>query len=109
MRILNIAAIVGCFALVAAPMKTAFAVNGGGNEDRGRELFDDWSCGDCHQLAAAGASGTIGPALDGNANLSFDYVINRIENGQGAMPPFGGMMNEDEIADLAAFVISAAR
>lgn len=109
MRILNITAIAACFALVAVPMTAAFAVNGGGDEDRGRELFDDWSCGDCHQLAAAGATGTIGPSLDGNPNLSFGYVVNRIENGQGAMPPFGGMMDEDEIEDLATFVIAAAQ
>ena len=79
-----------------------------GDADLGRELFDDWGCGDCHVLADAGAEGMIGPSLDGNPNLSYDFIISRITDGQGAMPPFGGQLSEEEIASLAAYVMEAA-
>lgn len=76
---------------------------------RGADLFVSWSCADCHTLADAGAIGTIGPSLDGNSNLSFDYIVSSISNGGGAMPPFGGQLTEDEIADIAAYILEAAQ
>jgi mono/diheme cytochrome c family protein len=36
---------------------------GGGDRQRGRELFIE-SCGGCHELADAGTTGTVGPNLD---------------------------------------------
>lgn len=76
--------------------------------ERGRELFTTWSCGACHVLADAGAAGPIGPSLDHNPNLNQEFLINRITNGQGAMPPFGGQMTEEEIADVAAYIMQVA-
>ena len=73
--------------------------------ERGRELFTTWSCGACHVLSDAGAAGPVGPSLDHNPNLNKEFLINRITNGQGAMPPFGGQMTEEEIADVAAYIM----
>ena len=80
----------------------------GGDAARGAELFADWNCGDCHTLANACAYGPIGPSLDGNSNLSHDYLVDRITNGGGAMPPFGGQLTDDEIADLADYILAVA-
>ena len=79
-----------------------------GDPDLGRDLFEAWSCSGCHTLADAGSEASIGPSLDGNPNLTLDYVISRITNGGGAMPPFDGQLTEDEIAALAEYIIQVA-
>ena len=75
---------------------------------QGRELFANWSCGSCHSLADAGATGHVGPALDGYAGLSKELVVNRVTNGQGAMPSFGGQMTDQEIATIATYITQVA-
>ncbi|PQA89556.1 c-type cytochrome [Hyphococcus luteus] len=74
-----------------------------------RDLFRTWSCASCHKLADAQAMGPIGPSLDNNPNLTYEYVVSRITNGQGAMPPFGGQLTEKEIADLSAYIMQVAK
>ena len=69
----------------------------------GRKLFNDWSCSSCHALKDAGASGHVGPQLDG-AKLTKAFVAGRIANGQGAMPSFGGSLTAKEIDALASYV-----
>jgi len=76
---------------------------------QGRQLFSDWGCGACHVLKDAGGGGHVGPALDGNANLSKAFVTNRVLNGQGAMPGFAGAMTDAEIALLADYIVEAAQ
>ncbi|WAT18900.1 c-type cytochrome [Aurantiacibacter sp. MUD11] len=70
-----------------------------------RALFSQYSCGACHVLGDAGGNGHIGPALDGNAALSVEYVTQIISNGQGAMPSFGGMVSEEEIETLSRYIV----
>lgn len=79
-----------------------------GNSEKGKELFTTWACGSCHVLADAGATGQVGPSLDGNPNLASDLVVNRITYGQNAMPGYGGQMSEEDIAALTAYIIQAA-
>lgn len=76
---------------------------------KGRTLFNDWSCSSCHSLADAGASGHVGPAFDGDANLTEAFVTDRVTNGQGAMPAFGGQMSDAEIATIASYITHAAK
>ena len=96
-------------AATIAAVAALSAVRASADSDSGRGVFASWSCGDCHTLADAGASGTIGPSLDDNPNLSYDFIIDRVMDGQGAMPPFGGLLTEEEIADLADYIIDAAQ
>lgn len=72
---------------------------------KGRELFSNWSCGSCHALADAGGTGHVGPALDGNRNLSKSLVVDRVTNGQGQMPAFGGQMTDEEIDQIADYIV----
>lgn len=72
----------------------------------GRGLFNSWSCSACHVLTDANAHGHIGPSLDGNATLDKAFVASRINNGQGAMPGFGGQLSPEEIDLLAAYVVA---
>jgi len=79
-----------------------------GNADHGRELFASAGCGGCHTLKAANATGTAGPSLDGDPNLSTDLIIERVTAGVGPMPAFGYQMSNQDIADIAAYVMQAA-
>ena len=57
----------------------------------------------CHTLAAANATGTVGPNLD-EAKPSADLVVERVTNGAGVMPSFKGQLSEKQIQDVAAYV-----
>jgi mono/diheme cytochrome c family protein len=70
----------------------------------GRELFNNWSCGTCHVLKDAEGSGHVGPPLDGNPHLTEAFIIDRVTNGAGPMPGFGGQMTDEEIAEMAAYI-----
>jgi len=76
---------------------------------KGRQLFNDYACGTCHVLGDAGGDGHVGPSLDGDEGLTKDLVINRVTNGQGPMPGFGGQMSDEEIATLAEYVVTAKK
>lgn len=75
---------------------------------KARQLFTDNSCVQCHTLADAGAQGTIGPSFDGNAQLDKATTVDRITNGQGAMPSFGWLSPED-IDLLATYVVQVKK
>jgi mono/diheme cytochrome c family protein len=81
---------------------------GGGEGDpaAGAEVFVSAGCGSCHTLADAGSSGTIGPNLD-DSQPAFDLVVDRVTNGRGVMPPFSGQLSEQQINDVAAYVVQA--
>ena len=78
-----------------------------GDAAAGKEVFATAGCGGCHTLGAAGSSGAVGPNLDG-AKPSAERVVDRVTNGKGVMPPFKGSLDEQQIADVAAFVSSSA-
>ena len=102
-------ATMGAFLLAAqASAADDAAATNAAQPDPGKQLFIDWSCGSCHSLSDAGADGHVGPALDGDPNLSKQFVVNRLTNGQGAMPSFGGLLTEQEISEVADYVVKAA-
>ena len=63
-------------------------------------------CAACHQADANGAIGAGAyPALARNAELaSTDYVLRVLFSGQGAMPPLGAMMSDQQVADVINYV-----
>lgn len=71
----------------------------------GRELFNTWSCSACHTLTDAGSSGAVGPTLD-NPNLTHDFIVSRVTNGQGPMPSFAGQIPDDDIGKLADYIVA---
>ena len=80
----------------------------GGDAAAGKTIFTgSGTCGNCHTLADAGTTGTVGPSLD-DAKPSFDLVVDRVTNGAGVMPSFKGSLTEKQIADVAAYVSSVA-
>jgi mono/diheme cytochrome c family protein len=79
-----------------------------GDPVAGKEVFLGASaCGGCHTLADAGATGAVGPNLD-ETKPSYELALDRVTNGQGGMPAFSASLSEQQIADVAAYVSSAA-
>ncbi|RDI74824.1 cbb3-type Cytochrome C oxidase subunit III [Gaiella occulta] len=89
------------------PAETAPAAGGAGDAAAGKQVFASAGCGGCHTLAGAGSNGTVGPNLD-QAKPAYDLVVTRVTNGRGAMPPFKGQLDEQQIKDVAAYVSSVA-
>ena len=75
-----------------------------GDAASGKSVFlGSAGCGSCHTFADAGTTGQIGPNLD-DSQPSFELAVDRITNGQGAMPAFEGTLSEQEITDVATYV-----
>jgi cytochrome c551 len=91
----------------SVPAETDGGEGGSGEGDAaaGEAVFTA-NCGSCHTLEEAGTTGTVGPNLD-ESTLDVDAVATQVENGGGGMPPFGGQLSEEEIANVAAFVVAS--
>src|SRR5690242_3244913 len=74
-------------------------------EMSGEELFVN-VCQGCHMPGAVGASGAASyPSLAGNANLQAGgYPVYLVVHGQRAMPAFGDMMSDGQIAAVVNYV-----
>jgi mono/diheme cytochrome c family protein len=102
--------------LAAAAVFLAFVAGcGGSNGDSstppastggGEQLFKA-NCSTCHTLAAAGASGQVGPNLD-KLEPGPDLVTSQVNSGGGAMPSFKGKLTDDQIKQIADYVSSNA-
>jgi mono/diheme cytochrome c family protein len=86
--------------------ETAPAPEAEGNAEAGEAVFASSGCGSCHTLSAAGATGTIGPNLD-EAQPDHALVVDRVTNGAGAMPSFQDSLSEEQIQDVAAYVVAS--
>jgi mono/diheme cytochrome c family protein len=102
-------------ALVALPLASAYASAEGASAalsaeqvTKGRQLFNDNGCNACHALADANAAGSVGPSFDGNANLDKGHVVAVITNGQGPMPSFS-WLGEEDIDLIAAYVVQVKK
>jgi cbb3-type cytochrome c oxidase subunit III len=73
----------------------------------GEAIFKGSGCAGCHTLAAAGATGTIGPNLD-QLMPNMAAVVNQVTNGGGVMPAFKGKLSAAQIQAVAKYVSSSA-
>ena len=80
--------------------------NGAGDPAAGEKVFASSGCGGCHVLEAAGSSGAVGPNLD-ESQPDLQLVVDRVTHGRGVMPAFGDELSEQQIQDVAAFVVDA--
>ncbi|MFC7704749.1 c-type cytochrome [Plastorhodobacter daqingensis] len=101
------------FALLAALPATAqelepeawFASRSALTQQSGAAIYSA-VCAGCHMPDGQGAEGAGHyPALAGNDRLEFpDYAISLTIHGQKAMPPLGGVLNDDQIAEVVSFI-----
>ncbi len=78
-----------------------------GDLQAGKVVFASAGCGGCHTLEEADANGTVGPNLD-ESSMPFDEAAEQIRKGGNGMPPFEDQLSDEQIRDVAAFVVEAA-
>lgn len=72
----------------------------------GKAIFAKSGCGACHTLADANATGTVGPNLD-QVHPTYELATARVTLGKSPMPSFKGQLTDQEIANVAAYVVKA--
>jgi mono/diheme cytochrome c family protein len=77
-----------------------------GDAEAGAAIYAENGCGSCHTLADAGSTGNIGPNLD-ESSVDFAAAVEQITNGGGGMQAYSGTLSEEEIANVAAYVVTA--
>ena len=77
-----------------------------GDAAAGKVVFTS-KCGACHTLSDAGTTGTVGPNLD-DAMPDAARAYDRVTNGKGGMPAWKGVLTDTQIADVVAYVSTAA-
>jgi mono/diheme cytochrome c family protein len=90
----------------AAPDPVTPASKLTGNPTAGATLFQKSGCISCHTLAAAHATGTVGPNLD-QVKPTFLRATARVTLGKGVMPSFKSQLTTQQIADVAAYVVKS--
>ncbi len=86
------------------PLTAAFKLKG--DPAAGAKIFQSAGCIGCHTLAAAHATGTVGPNLD-QVKPSYRRATARVTLGKNAMPSFQGKLSTQQIADVAAYVVKS--
>jgi hypothetical protein len=96
-------------ALVAIALVLSLARCGGGSPSTsaGKQAFASAGCGGCHTLAAAGATGTVGPNLD-QLKPDTAVVVAQVEHGGNGMPAFRDRLTVAQIHAVGAYVAGAA-
>ena len=99
--------VVGTLA-TAAPEPATPASKLKGDPTAGAGIFAKAGCAGCHTLAAAHATGTVGPNLDTvSPKPDFRLATARVTLGKGVMPSFKGQLTDQQIADVAAYVVKS--
>lgn len=86
------------------PATPAFKLKG--DPVAGKAIFLKSGCVGCHTLSDAKATGTVGPNLD-QAKPDYRLATARVTLGKGAMPSFKGQLSDQQIADVASYVVKA--
>ena len=63
-------------------------------------------CGMCHTLQAAGSDSQIGPNLD-VLKPQILQIISAVKDGIGVMPPWEGILTDEEIEAVAYYVFNS--
>jgi mono/diheme cytochrome c family protein len=104
--------------LAVAALLVAFVAGCGGSDEddsatpapataaNGAQLFTA-NCSSCHTLAAAKASGKVGPDLD-QLRPGPELVTKQVNDGGGSMPSFKGKLSDEQIKAIADYVSANA-
>ena len=73
----------------------------------GLEVYNNKAqCGVCHSLQAAESDGQIGPNLD-MLKPQVEQIISAVTNGIGVMPPWEGILTQEEIEAVAYYIFNS--
>jgi mono/diheme cytochrome c family protein len=90
----------------AAPLPATPAFKLKGDPTAGAAIFKSAGCTGCHTLAAAHSTGTVGPNLD-QSKPDYRKATARVTLGKSPMPSFKGTLTDQQIADVAAYVVKS--
>jgi cytochrome c6 len=96
--------VIGTVAAQQFPIVPAFHLKG--DPKKGSAVYKSAGCGNCHTLQAAHSTGTIGPNLD-SVKPNYRTATAQVTNGGGAMPAFKSTLSTQQIADVAAYVVTS--
>ena len=75
--------------------------------DLGLDVYNNKAqCGACHTLQAARSTGDIGPNFD-QLKPTIPQIISAVINGIGVMPPWEGILTDEEIEAVAYYVFNS--
>src|SRR6266550_503233 len=110
-RIAPFALALFCVALVASgcgSKKSASSPKGvQGSGSPGAKVFADAGCSGCHTMAAANATGKVGPNLD-ELRPNQQRVEKQVRSGGNGMPSFASKLSAAQIKAVAGFVATSA-
>ena len=73
----------------------------------GLEVYNNKAqCGVCHTLQAARSTGDIGSNFD-QLKPTIPQIISAVTNGIGVMPPWEGILTDEEIEAVAYYVFNS--
>ena len=98
---------VAAYVASVAGTSLAGAVNLASLGTNGAAIFKGAGCAGCHTLAAAKATGTVGPNLD-QLKPAMALVVHQVTVGGGVMPSFKGKLSAAQIDAVAKYVSSSA-
>ena len=87
--------------------RSAGPEHSGSGSSPGAKVFADAGCGSCHTMAAARATGKVGPNLD-ELRPNQQRVEKQVRSGGNGMPSFASKLSAAEIKAVAGFVATAA-
>nr|YP_009295862.1 cytochrome c553 [Schimmelmannia schousboei]AOM64797.1 cytochrome c553 [Schimmelmannia schousboei] len=98
-----------CYAILIANAQPTLADDS--SLDAGERIFTA-NCAACH----AGGNNAIMPqktlkqdALEENEMNSITAITTQVKNGKNAMPAFGGRLADDEIENVASYVLNQSK
>ena len=100
--------VIGTVATTGSSFPVVAAFHLKGVAKKGDAVFASAGCSGCHTLAAAHATGTVGPNLD-QLKPNYQAVTAQVTNGGPGMPAFGktGQLSNQQIADVSAYVVTS--
>ena len=112
---ISLAAMTAVMSMIAMPVFAdgaqdlgagAMARNGGPFAFQGGQAIFSNVCQGCHMPDAKGAVGAgMYPALASNAKLETSgYPVAVVVHGQKAMPQFGSLLNDQQVADVVNYI-----
>mgnify|MGYP001238403477 CR=1 FL=1 len=78
---------------------------------RGQKIFSEGTqpnCGVCHTLEHAQSKGVVGPNLN-SLQPTKEQIQQAVEHGVGAMPEFSAQLSNDQISDIANYIIEVTK
>lgn len=74
--------------------------------EQGGEAIYRSVCAGCHMPEGGGASGagTYPSLIDDPRMAAFGYAIDVVLKGQKAMPPFGALLTNEQVADVVIYI-----